>query len=225
VTGAGTGIGRAAALAFARKGAAVMLAARRETELRAVAAEIAREGRQAAVIPTDISDAKAVAALISATIGRFGRLDMAFNNAGINSYGPIEQLGVDEFDRVMAINVRGVWLLLKEQIAAMRAAGNGGALHHRPESSRRWRLQYRGASVGFPPRTNYLARNVPADLLRAILASNRAGRASISFGFAEPSRCRCYHFLPVRGSLASPRHEAVGAREHRAQIQSILDVT
>jgi NAD(P)-dependent dehydrogenase (short-subunit alcohol dehydrogenase family) len=128
VTGGGTGIGRAAALAFARKGAAVVLAARRETELRAVAAEIAREGRQAAVISADVSDAKAVSSLISGTIERFGRLDMAFNNAGINSYSPIELLGVDEFDRVMATNVRGVWLLLKEQIAAMRAAGNGGAI-------------------------------------------------------------------------------------------------
>ena len=128
VTGAGTGIGRAAALAFARKGASVVLAGRRESELQAVGDEIASGGGKAAVVPTDIANEKAVAALISGAIERFGRLDIAFNNAGISSFSPIERLGVDEFDRVMATNARGVWLLLKHEIAAMRAAGNGGAI-------------------------------------------------------------------------------------------------
>jgi NAD(P)-dependent dehydrogenase (short-subunit alcohol dehydrogenase family) len=128
VTGGGTGIGRAAALAFARKGAAVVLAGRREAELQAVGDEIAAGGGKTAAIPTDVSDEKAVAALVSGTVERFGRLDIAFNNAGIASFSPIEQIGVEEFDRVMATNVRGTWLLLKHEIAAMRTAGNGGAI-------------------------------------------------------------------------------------------------
>jgi NAD(P)-dependent dehydrogenase (short-subunit alcohol dehydrogenase family) len=128
VTGGGTGIGRAAALAFARKGASVALASRRRAELESVAADIAGEGGQAVVIPTDVTDERAIAGLVAGAVERFGRLDIAFNNAGMQSYSPIEQLGLDEFDRVMATNVRGVWLLLKHEIAAMRAAGDGGAI-------------------------------------------------------------------------------------------------
>ncbi len=128
VTGAGSGIGRAAALAFAREGADVVLAGRREAELRAVAREITSAGGDAVAIPTDVSDADAVAALVAGTLERFGRLDIAFNNAGVTAYKPIEQLTAAEFDTVMATNVRGVWLLVKHEVAAMRAGGRGGAI-------------------------------------------------------------------------------------------------
>ncbi len=128
VTGAGSGIGRAAALAFARKGAKVVLAGRREAELEGTAEAIADRGGIAAVVPTDVTDAQASADLVDGTVARFGRLDIAFNNAGVSSFSPIEQIGVEEFDRVMATNVRGVWLLLKSEIAAMRAGGHGGAI-------------------------------------------------------------------------------------------------
>ncbi|WP_131120091.1 SDR family NAD(P)-dependent oxidoreductase [Lichenihabitans psoromatis] len=128
VTGAGSGIGRAAALAFAREGAAVILAGRREAELQAVAREITDLNGNAAAIPTDVSDERAVAALVSGAIARFGRLDVAFNNAGVTAYVPIEHLTSNEFDRVMATNVRGVWLQVKHEVEAMRAAGRGGAI-------------------------------------------------------------------------------------------------
>jgi NAD(P)-dependent dehydrogenase (short-subunit alcohol dehydrogenase family) len=128
VTGAGTGIGRAASIAYARKGATVVLAGRREAELRDVANEIDGAGGHAAVVPTDITDESAITRLISGTVERFGKLDIAFNNAGICAYKPIEQLSVEEFDRVMATNVRGVWLLVKHEIEVMRAAGSGGVI-------------------------------------------------------------------------------------------------
>ena len=128
VTGAGSGIDRAAALAFAREGASVVLAGRRETELGAVAREIMAADGAAVAIPTDVSDEDAVAALIAGTLKRFGRLDVAFNNAGVTVYKPIEQLAVADFDTVMATNVRGVWLLVKHEIEAMRAGGHGGAI-------------------------------------------------------------------------------------------------
>ena len=79
-------------------------------------------------MPTDVSDAAAVEALIAHALDRFGRLDIAFNNAGVRSYQPIEQLTVAEFDAVMATNVRGVWLLVKHEVEAMRAGGRGGAI-------------------------------------------------------------------------------------------------
>jgi NAD(P)-dependent dehydrogenase (short-subunit alcohol dehydrogenase family) len=128
VTGAGTGIGRAAALAYARKGATVVLAGRREAELRAVAQEIVGAGGGAEVVPTDITDESAITRLIRGSVERFGSLDIAFNNAGVSAYQPIEQLPVEEFDRVMATNVRGVWLLVKHELVAMRAAGRGGVI-------------------------------------------------------------------------------------------------
>lgn len=128
VTGAGTGIGRAAALAFAARGAAVVLAGRRTAELQAVVDEIVAAGGNAVAIPTDVSDEDAVAALVAGAVAHFGRLDVAFNNAGVGSYGPIEELSASEFDRVMATNVKGVWMLIKHEVAAMRALGNGGSI-------------------------------------------------------------------------------------------------
>jgi NAD(P)-dependent dehydrogenase (short-subunit alcohol dehydrogenase family) len=128
VTGAGSGIGRAAALAYAHKGACVVLAGRREAELQATADKITGKGGKAAVIPTDITDETAIEKLVAGAVERFGRVHIAFNNAGITSYNPIENASLEEFDRVMATNLRGVWLLLKNEIAVMRAAGNGGAI-------------------------------------------------------------------------------------------------
>lgn len=128
VTGAGTGIGEAAALAFGRLGASVVLAGRREAELEKVAQSITGHGGTALVLPTDVSEEASVKHLVESAVGQFGRLDIAFNNAGVSSYSPIEHLDVTEFDQVMAVNARGTWLLLKYEIAAMRAAGNGGAI-------------------------------------------------------------------------------------------------
>lgn len=127
--GAGTGIGKATACAFAREGARVILAGRRETELKAVADSIEAEGGAVAVVPTDVTQAAAVEALVRGIVERFGRLDAAFNNAGITAYAPIEQLGADDFDRVMATNVRGTFLLLKYEIEAMRALGGGAIVN------------------------------------------------------------------------------------------------
>lgn len=128
VTGAGTGIGRAAALAFSREQAAVVLAGRREAELQAVASEILAAGGEAVAVPTDVADEAAAKALIEETVVRFGRLDVAFNNAGTTAYLPIEELTAADFDRVMATNVRGVWLLVKHEVERMRAQGHGGAI-------------------------------------------------------------------------------------------------
>jgi NAD(P)-dependent dehydrogenase (short-subunit alcohol dehydrogenase family) len=128
VTGAGSGIGRAAAKAFAREGASVVLAGRREAELNHVVDAIREAGGDAFAVATDITDESSVSRLIAAAEERFGRLDVAFNNAGTNAYSPIESASVSEFDHVMATNVRGVWLLMKAEIAAMRRFGHGGAI-------------------------------------------------------------------------------------------------
>lgn len=129
ITGAGSGIGHAAALAFARAGAAVVLAGRREAELQAVAGLVTAAGGKAAAVPTDVSDAGAVEALVKGAIDRFGRLDAAFNNAGtLGILKPIVQLTAEDFDRVMSVNLRGVWLLVKHEIEVMTAQGCGGTI-------------------------------------------------------------------------------------------------
>jgi NAD(P)-dependent dehydrogenase (short-subunit alcohol dehydrogenase family) len=130
VTGGASGIGRAAVLAFAAAGAAVMLcdidvAGGEET------AGLAREeGGQAAFVQADVSRDGDVAALVAATLERFGRLDCAFNNAGIEGAKThILEYPDDIYDQVMAINVKGVWLSMKHEIPAMLRTGGGAIVN------------------------------------------------------------------------------------------------
>ena len=127
VTGGGTGIGRAAALAYARAGASVVVAGRRAAELQQVVDEIHRQasqipalpGNQALALPTDVSSEVQVQALVARTREHFGRLDVAFNNAGVlGHFAPITQQSAADFDEVMATNLKGVWLCAKYQIEA-----------------------------------------------------------------------------------------------------------
>jgi len=129
ITGAGTGIGKAAALRFVAAGAQVVLAGRRHQELHEVAQQISGAGGTAVAIPADVSNEQAVCDLIAATIARFGTLDAAFNNAGIlGQLKPIIDLTAADFDQTIAVNTRGVWLLMREQIRAMQQLGVQGAI-------------------------------------------------------------------------------------------------
>lgn len=128
ITGAGTGIGSAAALAFAREGASVVLAGRRARELELVAEQIAAPDR-VAIIPTDVAQATAVKNLFDRTLQRFGRVDAVFANAGVEgAIKPIAELTSEDFDYTVGINLKGVWLTAKYALEAMRRAGNGGAV-------------------------------------------------------------------------------------------------
>lgn len=120
VTGAGRGIGRAIAMALAGHGAQLALAARREADLQAVRAEIETAGGQAACIPTDVSREPEVVRLVQETVARFGRLDMVVNNAGLGIFGPLAEMTAEQWDSVMAVNVRGPFLLCREAIPYLR---------------------------------------------------------------------------------------------------------
>ncbi|MBK4738521.1 glucose 1-dehydrogenase [Noviherbaspirillum pedocola] len=126
VTGAASGMGLATAKAFAEAGAAVALADRNLEAVQAVAAELVAAGHKAIAIACDVADEAQVAAMVDRTVSEFGRLDAAFNNAGVQS--PIAETaeadGV-EFDRVTAINLRGVWSCMKYELRQMREQGNG----------------------------------------------------------------------------------------------------
>ena len=127
VTGGGSGIGRATALLMAAEGAAaIVIAGRRETEGEAVAAECRAAGADPMFLRTDVTQEERVAALVAQTTARFGRLDVAFNNAGFQERrAPVETQTNAVYDEVFDANVRAILLCLRHQIPAMLAGGGG----------------------------------------------------------------------------------------------------
>jgi NAD(P)-dependent dehydrogenase (short-subunit alcohol dehydrogenase family) len=125
ITGATSGIGRAAALEFAKAGASVVLGSRDATKGDALAAEIRKEGGRAVFRRTDVTREADARALVEAALGEFGRLDVAFNNAGLEATGPLVDSTEETFDRVFAVNVKGVWWCARAEIPALRRSGGG----------------------------------------------------------------------------------------------------
>ena len=127
VTGGGSGMGRATALAFAREGGLVMIADIHGEAAKETAQAIIDSGGEALSAQVDVSVAAEVAGLIATTITTWGSLDCAFNNAGINiEHGPLADCTEDEWDRVLAVNLKGVWLCMKYEIPQL--ATRGGAI-------------------------------------------------------------------------------------------------
>lgn len=129
VTGGSSGIGRATAHAFAEAGASVVLADLDEAGGKAVVQELRDAGQTAVFMQADISQAAEVSRLIADTVATFGRLDCAHNNAGIlGGVARVADVAEDEFDRLMSVNLKGVWLCLKEEILQMQRQGGGGTI-------------------------------------------------------------------------------------------------
>lgn len=129
VTGASSGIGQAAARLFAAEGAAVVCAARRTDRLEELVADLRAAGLKATAVACDVADEASVAGAVAAAMDTYGRLDGAFNNAGHPGFpGPIHTLDAAAFDQVIAVNLRGVFLCLKHEVAAMIGRGGGGSI-------------------------------------------------------------------------------------------------
>lgn len=127
VTGASSGIGKAVALKLQAAGYHVVLAARREDELRRVAGEARMSGGQVLIESCDVTDEAAVQALFATTRETFGRLDVLFNNAGIFAQGkPLEDISLDEWRRVVDVNVTGAFLCAREAIRTMKSQSPKG---------------------------------------------------------------------------------------------------
>ncbi len=146
VTGAGSGIGRSVALALLKEGYSVALAGRRQEALDETVTLAGADGERALAVPTDVSDEASVGALFEKTCERFGRLDLLFNNAGLNAPGiPLEDLKVEDWKAVVDVNLTGVFLCTQAAFRVMKAQtpmggriiNNGSISAHapRPNSS------------------------------------------------------------------------------------------
>lgn len=129
ITGGTSGIGKETAIQFARAGAKVVIAGRRAEEGQAVVRAIEATGGKALFVQTDVSQEDQVKRLVDTTVKQFGRLDVAFNNAGIELMGPLTEVKTDDYRRVFDINVLGVLLSMKYEIAAMLQSGGGSIIN------------------------------------------------------------------------------------------------
>jgi NAD(P)-dependent dehydrogenase (short-subunit alcohol dehydrogenase family) len=126
VTGAGTGIGRACALAMAREGARLALAGRRSDKLQDLAKEI---GNSAIPIAADVSNKADIDKLVARTVGELGGINVLLNNAGVLHVGNVEQITEDQWDQTFNINVRGLWLLSRAVLPHLRKLGGGSIIN------------------------------------------------------------------------------------------------
>jgi len=148
VTGAASGMGLATARAFAESGAAVVLADRNEAAVQAAMETLVAAGHRAIGVLCDVRDEAQAAAMVKRAVGAFGRLDMAYNNAGI--LGPMGEMPDetgDGFDEVNAVNLRGVWTCMKHELLQMRKQGAGAIVN----------CSSLGGLVGLPGRAAYHA--------------------------------------------------------------------
>ncbi|MDB5373487.1 MAG: 3-oxoacyl-ACP reductase [Belnapia sp.] len=126
VTGAASGIGRATAVAFAAEGARVAILDRSEAALRDTAEAIRAAGGKVLAIACDVAEPGQVEAAVARTVEAFGRLDIAFNNAGVeNKASPVAEIELAEWDRILGINLRGTFVCMKHELAQMVRQGGG----------------------------------------------------------------------------------------------------
>lgn len=149
VTGASSGIGFETAKLFAKEGAKVVVTARRQAELNALVAEIEEGGGEAVAVAGDIRDEQLARTLVEVAVGRFGGLDIAFNNAGLTGESvPVPEIAVDDWESVLATNLTAAFLGAKYQIPAMMKRGGGSLI---------FTSSFVGHTVGFPGMGAYAA--------------------------------------------------------------------
>jgi NAD(P)-dependent dehydrogenase (short-subunit alcohol dehydrogenase family) len=134
VTGGGTGIGEGVALALAREGARVVVCGRRADPLKRTVAAIEQAGSEGLAVQADVADAQAVERLINTARERFGSINILVNNAGIGGGGPIHEHSIEQWDNIMAVNLRGPFLLCRSVLPIMRENRRGHIVNISSES-------------------------------------------------------------------------------------------
>ncbi|MEV8456276.1 SDR family oxidoreductase [Streptomyces sp. NPDC052095] len=164
VTGAGTGLGRAIALAFAAEGASVVAAGRTAASLEGTVALAEAAGGTAVAVTADVTDPGQVAGLVRESVTRFGGLDIAVNNAGIlRGTVPVGEVSEEDWDAVLRTNVTGVWLAMKHEIAHMRANGGGAIVNIASNLGAHLRIPHAAAYITSKAAVSALTRAAALD--------------------------------------------------------------
>jgi NAD(P)-dependent dehydrogenase (short-subunit alcohol dehydrogenase family) len=158
VTGGGSGIGRATAVAFASEGASVVVAGRNAESLEQTVELIQAAGGRASAATADVSRSGEVARLVAATVQRYGGLHVAFNNAGVFEAAPLVDMDEAAWDRLLAVNLTGVFLCMKYEIAHMRANGGGAIVNTASTFGAHMRVPHVGAYVASKAAVSALTR-------------------------------------------------------------------
>ena len=200
MTGAGRGIGRAVARALAAEGASVVLAARSRAELAKTAEDIAGAGGRAFALPTDVREPRDVTALIDETLGRFDRVDVLVNAAGTASFGPVVDAKTDDWDAMLAVNLRGAMLTTRAAVRPMLR-------------------QHRGTIVAI---SSIAARRPIAGC--AAYAATKAGLVAFCQALAEEVRPAVRVGVLLPGAVDTPLWDAIGGGPDRGRMLRPEDV-
>jgi NAD(P)-dependent dehydrogenase (short-subunit alcohol dehydrogenase family) len=188
VTGASSGLGRATAVALAEAGADVALLARGQDDLEQAAAEVVGVGRRGLVLVADLADAQALAGAVARVVEAFGRIDVLVNAAGTDVPGPVAELALESWDRVVAVNLRAPFVLAKAVVPHMRAAGGGTIVNVSSVAGKRgWAgaAAYCASKFGLTGLTQALAAEGRADGIRACVLY--PGAMATSWGVWSPT--------------------------------------
>jgi 3-oxoacyl-[acyl-carrier protein] reductase len=219
ITGAASGIGRAAALLFAREGARVVVADVQDDLGEASVASIKGAGGAAVFVHADVSRTEDAQAMIDTALQRFGRLDILFNNAGVGKHIPFEQLTEADWDRIVDINLRGVFLGCRYGVPALKQAGGGAILNTASQSGLQGHPNnqaYCAAKAGVINFTRSLAKDMARFNIRVNAICPGGTDTPILRGYIPPGESPDYVARMVAphtpfGRLARPEEIAAAA--------------